>query len=235
MRGGRRKLPWIGIMVALLLLGGSAGALFLSPWLKIARVSVAGAEKLGATAVVEAAELVGKNILFVDVGAVERSLKGRLPMIGEVTLSRIFPDAVSLTVKERQPWANWQVGNKKWVIDEEGLVVAPSPRPELPTIRDMDNVAVQAGGQVDATPLPLVKRLLEALPQEAGLKAASFEYLRNGGLVVITDKGLRARFGGDEDFDYKLAVWKGLLAKRAAGEVAFQHVDLRFGYRPFLR
>lgn len=234
-RERRRKLPWVWAIVTLLVLGGLAWALLLSPWFKIAKVSVTGIEKLDGAAIAEAAGIMDTSILLVDANAMERALKGRFPLIREATLNRFFPNEVVITVKERRPWADWQVADKKWVIDEDGVVIAASARSELPTIVDMDRVAVQLGDQVDATSLPLAKRLIEALPKEVGAKAASFEYLRNGGLVVITDKGWRARFGNAEDWEYKLAVWKSLLSKRAAGEIAFQHVDLRFGYRPFVR
>ncbi len=235
MTGNRRKLPWLRAITALLLATGIAGIVLFSPWLKVAKVSVQGNEKLDATAIAEAAEIMGDNILFVNANSVERSLKERLSMIRSAAVSRIPFNEVIVTIKERQPWAAWQVGTQKWTIDEEGVVIAASAPAGLPVIKDMDNVAVQLGAQVDATSLPLAKKLVEALPKELGAKAAGFEYLRHGGLVVITDKGLRARFGDGEDFEYKLAVWKGLLAQKTSGALAFQHVDLRFGYRPFVR
>ncbi len=235
MTGNRRKLPWIWAITALLMVGGIAWIMVFSPWLKVAKVSVQGNERLDAAAIAEAAEIMGDNILFVNANSVERLLKERLSMIRSVAVSRIPFNEVIVTVKERQPWAAWQAGNQNWTIDEEGIVIAASTPPGLPVIKDMDNVAVQLGAQVDATSLPLAKKLIAALPKEVGSKAAGFEYLRHGGLVVITDKGLRARFGDGEDFEYKLAVWKGLLAQRTSGALAFQHVDLRFGYRPFVR
>ena len=114
-----------------------------------------------------------------------------------------------------------------------GEALASDALPEI-CIVHLDGQPLQPVNQVNSEAIRLAYKLTEALPQALGQEAQSFEYLTHGGLVVVTDKGWRARFGDMEDFDFKLAVWSEILASDGL-EVKPQHVDLRFGTRPFYR
>ena len=208
-----------------------------SSYLKISQVTVLGTEQLEAAQVIEATALIGSHILDLDRDQLVQSLE-KWPLVKSATIKWKPPNEVVITIQERQPTASWQVKDTKYIVDDEGFVLseAPSsgPMPEICVIH-LDGQTLEPGSQVNAEAIHLAYKLTETLPQTLGMKAQRFEYLTHGGMVVVTDKGWRARFGDMDDFDFKLAVWKELLAKANQLQMKPQHVDLRFGTRPFYR
>ncbi len=221
-------------LVAIVALGRMA---YNSSYCKVSQVVVLGTEQLSSDQVVDATGLLGSHILDLDRDQVVQSLK-RWPLVKNASVKWKPPNEIVITIQERQAAALWQVADTKYIVDDEGFVLgeAPSsgPVPEFCIIHS-DGQPLQAGHRVDAEAIQLASRLTETLPQTLGMKAQRFEFLTRGGLVVVTDKGWRARFGDMDDFDFKLAVWKELLAEAAQLQMKPQHVDLRFGTRPFYR
>jgi len=208
-----------------------------SSFFKISKVTVLGNQQVEAARVLEAADLIGSHILALDRSQVVESLE-EWPLVKSATIRWQPPGEVAIVIEERQPSALWQVGDSKYIVDDEGIVLSKvaisEPLPEI-CIRQLDGQPLELGSQVDSEAIRLAYKLAETLPQALGAKAQSFEYLTHGGLVVVTDKGWRARFGDMDDFDFKLAVWKEILAKADQVEMKPHHVDLRFGTRPFYR
>jgi hypothetical protein len=119
------------------------------------------------------------------------------------------------------------------LVDPQGYVLSEGNDQELWRIQGLDPGALSET-RVDPGAMRLAVRLTQAVPEALGVPVQSFEYLERAGLVVITNKG-RARFDTEHDFDYKLAVWQSVLAEAAKQRQTVNHVDLRFGRRPFLR
>lgn len=234
---GKRVLKvGLGLIVisAIVILGKLA---YNSSFFKISKVTVLGNEQVEAAQVLEATDLIGSHVLSFNRKQVVESLEG-WPLVKSASIRWKPPGEVVIVIEERQPSALWQVGDSKYIVDDEGIVLSEVPNSEpLPEICivQLDGQPLEAGNQVDSEAIRLAYKLVETLPQALGAKAQSFEYLTYGGLVVVTDKGWRARFGDMEDFDFKLAVWKEILAKADQLEMKPQHVDLRFGTRPFYR
>ncbi|MBI4302258.1 MAG: FtsQ-type POTRA domain-containing protein [Chloroflexi bacterium] len=208
-----------------------------SSLLQVTKVSVVGNSTLKTEAVVAAADLIGKNILTVKGDEVAHSLK-KLPLVEDAHVRRQPWHRVVISIEERQPWGIWQGGKSKYLIDGNGFVIEANPTPasiNLPLIVQLDEMTLKVGDRVDPDAVQLAQKLIYSLPQELGASAQRFEYLGKGGLVVITDKGWRARFGDLDNFEYKLAVWKAILEQGASTKMRPNHVDLRFGTRPFYR
>ena len=222
------------VAMALIGLGVAAITAYASPMWQVTSVEVRGNDLLSAEQITEKAGVLGKSILAVDVKEVEKAITSLGPA-GRVVVSRSFPDRITISVEERPGWGAWQVGQTRYLIDGEGVVLTDKAPPSLPTIRAMDGKPLQSGDRVDGGAVKLAQTLIQVLPQKMGLQARSFEYLSYGGLVVITDAGWRARVGDASDLDYKFAVWKAILDKKGELPIKPVHVDLRFGARPFFR
>ena len=220
-------------VVAGVIMGGIM--LYNSSFLEISQVTVTGNQRLSASQIAEASGLEGQNILTADINKATDTVR-QIQMVRKATLERKLPNEVTISIEERKPYAVWQVKDKRYTIDDEGVVLnLPSPKEGLITIEEVNGEPLTLESQVDARMVPLADRLIQRLPQEIGAKAQRFEYVKNGGLVVVTDKGWRARFGDEHDFDFKLATWKAILDQAAKTKTRVNHVDLRFGTRPFTR
>lgn len=237
LRAGKRVLKVsLGLIIisAIVVLGRMA---YNSSFFKVSQVTVSGNQQLEAAQLIEATDLIGSHVWDLDRNQVTNSL-GKWPLVKSVTVKWNPPNTVVIVIQERQPAAIWQVGDAKYIVDDEGFVLSEAPLSgTLPgiCIVHLDGQPLEPGSQVDSEAISLAYKLTEVLSQAIGAKAQRFEYLTHGGLVVVTDKGWRARFGDMDDFDFKLAVWKELLAKANQLKMKPQHVDLRFGTRPFYR
>ena len=237
LKAGKRLLKVCLGVIALSAIVALGRTGYNSSYLKVSQVTVLGVQQLEAAQVIEATDLIGSHILDLDRDHLVQTLE-EWPLVKSATIRWKPPNQVVITLEERQPAAAWQVRDTRYIVDSDGFVLSeatPSgPMPEI-CITHLDGQPLEPGKQVDAEAIRLAYKLVETLPQALGMKAQRFEYLTHGGLVVVTDKGWRARFGDMDDFDFKLALWKELLAKADQLPMKPQHVDLRFGTRPFFR
>jgi cell division protein FtsQ len=179
--------------------------------------------------------LIGENVLTLPVGQIQATLTED-PWLRSVEVKRQLPNRVTLQVEERVPAAVWDGKGGRYLADADGTLLDPAPpKTDLPVVRDLDGPVRIPGDRLGTDAAGVAAKLVKALPETIGQRAKTFEYVRNGGLVVETDKGKRARLGDGADIDYKLAVWKALLLRGDTEKLVVGHVDLRFGDRPFFR
>lgn len=209
---------------------------FSSPLLKVAKVTIIGNHLFKSEDVAAISELVGKNILTIDTWAITRAVE-QAPLVRRAVVSRQYStQELVIFIEERQPYAVWEVKNARYLVDDEGVIFQQASSPNgLPVIMDMDGQPLELGTTVDPKSVQLAWKLTETLPRDMSTRVKSFEYLRRGGIVAITENGMRARFGDGDDFDFKVATWKAILESASQAKVKFNHADLRFGSRPFIR
>jgi cell division protein FtsQ len=105
----RRRLPrrraLVLLAVATVVLGTGLGwLLYGSPWLRTEHVSVSGTRVLTPERVRSTARVpLGSALLSVDTDAIEARLRGELPRIDTVEVSRSWPHGITLKVTERVP------------------------------------------------------------------------------------------------------------------------------------
>ncbi len=103
----------------------------------------------------------GRNLVVLDLTPMAQKLRG-LAWIDRVTLSKRFPDGLSVQIGERAAVAVWKSKGGLWWLDAQGLPIAPyDPR------SDPADYVVVSGGEKD---LPDAVGLLE------DLRARSPEY-----------------------------------------------------------
>jgi cell division protein FtsQ len=224
-----RRLAFLALLVAL---GAGGWWLIQSPLLRIQEVTVEGTRLLDPEEVAAAADLGGASILFPDTGGARQRIESQ-PMVKSVTFERAWPRGMRIIVQERRPWGFWEAQNRRYVIDEDGVVLERVlPDEGAPVIRQLDATqSLQAGDRVDSDAVDLARQLAEAAPQHLGLAVATMEYSESDGLTAVFEGGLRVTFGDGRDFDYKMAALKALLERTQQQGVEVRAVDLRFGQR----
>jgi cell division protein FtsQ len=224
-----RRLALLALLVAV-----AVGGWWLvqSPLLRIQEVTVEGTRLLDPEELAAAANLRGASILFPDTGGARQRIESE-PMVKNVTFERDWPQGMRIIVQERRPWGFWEVQGRRYVIDEDGVVLERVlPDEGAPIIRDLDATHyLQAGDRVDSDAVALAGQLAEAAPQTLGLALATVEYRELDGLTAVFEGDLRVTFGDGSDFDYKMAALKALLEQTQQQGVGVSTVDLRFGRR----
>src|SRR2546423_1232538 len=83
-----------------------------------------------------------------------------------------------VVVTERLPWGYWQVGDARYVVDNEGVVLAPAALPDgSPVIKDLSNpVRLVPGDHVDLDAVTLTQSLVTQVPGTLAENIAGVEY-----------------------------------------------------------
>jgi cell division septal protein FtsQ len=157
-----------------------------------------------------------------------------LPLVKSVHIEREWPQGIRIVIEERQPWAYWQVGDRQYVIDQDGIVLADVPPAEgALVVLDLTNpVRLVPGDRVDADAVELTRLLAQRVPEILALTPVGFEYSSEKGLALTADAGYRVVIGDSQNIDYKLAVWKKIEEKLGREGMSGHVLDLRFEDRP---
>ncbi|MER6047108.1 FtsQ-type POTRA domain-containing protein [Streptomyces sp. NPDC001793] len=130
-RPGRRGVI-IAVVLAALLGGFGAWALYGSDWLRLEGVRATGTDVLTPEQVVAAASApMGAPLASVDTDAVRRRLLARLPRLKSVDITRSWPHTLGLEVTERTPELLLRANGKFVEVDGEGVrfaTVSHAPR-----------------------------------------------------------------------------------------------------------
>jgi cell division septal protein FtsQ len=176
-----------------------------------------------------AAAVEGRQIWQVRAPAVAAAVEG-VPGVKAAHVQRSLPNRVRVAVEERVPAAIWRAAGADLVVDDDGVVLDAPVMGGLPAIHYLDGVSgLGVGSRVDGDAVRLAGYLAAAIPAAAGQRVARFEYSGTGGLDVVTDRGLRVRFGGGHDVEYKLELWRTIADQAAKDKIPYTEIDLRFG------
>lgn len=123
-RRSRRWTRVVGLSLALLL--GSLGLVrFLGGSLfAVKRFEISGNRRARAEELLSALEPWRlRNLVVLDLAPIAERLS-REPWVERVTLSKRFPDGLSVRIEERRPVALWKESGRLWWIDQGGRAVA---------------------------------------------------------------------------------------------------------------
>jgi cell division septal protein FtsQ len=252
----RKRRRWISSGIAVILLAVAAVAAARSPLFAISEIRVVGVSGEQAVEVRELMPIaLGENLLTADLGHAQRRLEG-LPWVRAVQVVRHPPSAVELRVEVRQPVAVVRLASALWMVDAEGVVLAPGAKPGLVEIDAPNSVLPGVGIAASdaavrnalAVHAALPPRLSSAVdrydaPSQRGLRAHLMlpNRLRESGpqrgqhdALSPTTPGIWVRFGTDERSNEKARVLGALLKQvwQAQGRIA--EIDVRAPDNPVL-
>jgi cell division protein FtsQ len=210
----RAARPWLLALAVLAVLGGLYAVVFATPLLGVADVRVRGVHLLTADEVRAAVAVrPGTPLARVDLAAVTRRVD-RLSPVARATVSRDWPDALTVRVVERTPAAAVPVGGGFTIVDADG--VAFDSVPQRPA--GLPVVAVPAPGPSDPTTRAALT-VLGALTPE--LRAALVSLVADAPTRIRLElSGGRSIIWGDASASVaKAQTVTGLLAARGKGKV----------------
>jgi cell division septal protein FtsQ len=198
---------------------------------QIVGVDVRGVRSVSEAEVRELAGMfTGQNVFRVDLDAATRRALAN-PWVREVRIERSLPSRISMIIVERAPRAVLQAVNGRYLIDGEGVVIAPVPKEgpvneRLPVIAVRDSRAIPgealaAGAVTEA--LKLAAELAERGgwdPAAVTVKADSPETLA----VVYADHEFRI---GSGNYDEKLKRLGEIVADMRQRGLEYSYVELR--------
>jgi len=191
--------------------GASAWLLF-SPWLSVDRVETEGIISSSANSILaESGVRAGMAMILVDPGKVESRLL-QDPWIAQATVSRAWPDLVTVHVEERFPvaWVRSAEGWARRALDGVALPSAPEPDDSMGRIEMSDL------GESEATSSP---ELLGALEFMSALDSDLHDgavVSRQDGVLWATVAGFEVRLGRSTEMTQKALSLAALLEEGLA-------------------
>lgn len=187
----------------------------------------------------EVRSLLGKsftqdNLLTLDTGKLASSLIALDPELKAVTIERLWPHAIRVTVTQKQPALGWSTGNQSYLLDRDGTVIGTlSAGSTLPLVVDGNNLPVQKGQQVvTASFVTFCTDLLADLPSTGitptGLRVQDTTF----DLYVQTNKHYELIFDTTRPAADEVADLKTVLAT-LAGKAPSQYIDMRISGKAY--
>ncbi len=149
--------------------------------------------------------IAGSNVFGLDTVPLEAAL-GTLPAVASADVSVSLPDAaVVVRIEERRPVLAWQVADRRFLVDREGVVFASvevkaALAAGVAVVEDRRQGSANLlviGGRIDAVDLDVATRLGSLTPADVGSSAAhlSVAATESDGFVVIAPGAWTAVFG----------------------------------------
>lgn len=138
----KNKFFWI-IFVFLVIGGSIFYSLLFIDFFQIKKITISGEEKVSNTEIKSVIENdITKKVLFfktnsiflANLNKISRDLLGKFPQIGKVEIKKIYPDSVTLQVKERKEVGLFCRENSCFLLDNEGVIFENS-RENLPLLK----------------------------------------------------------------------------------------------------
>lgn len=203
---GRKRLIWVAIAAAILLVLVGAVAVLASSMFDVRTIDVQGAvytDPAELSAVID--DLRGDAILLVDTRQVERRLEN-IPWVESARVSTQFPHRVFIDIRERTPIATFAGSDGRYrVIDRDGRVL------DVVDGIPIDYMLVTGAnpdveqGQFAGRPFASAAQLAIALPSEIRALTDSIGVDATAGSLTMELRGeIKVQLGSSSDMSSKL-------------------------------
>lgn len=144
------------------------------------RLEIDGAILTSEAAIRERLELVeGQNLFEIATEPLEARIR-EIPAVAAVDISLGLPDTVAVQIVERVPILVWQIGERRLLVDDSGLLFArldkspPASVADLPVVLDAraNSVKLAVGLPIDPVDLDAATRLASLTPAAVGSAAS---------------------------------------------------------------
>lgn len=193
------------VWARLLILGLLAMLLYIAfgtSWFYIYDVEVQGAQRLSKEELYHLSNLEALSVFWLNPQAVARRLEAE-PLVARAHVALRPPSHVTIHVEERLPLAVWQTGNQSLFVDEQGVLFGlRGDASEYLVIRDLRDVPVEGGQQVDEVVVRTAWELAQLIPERR-----AFDWEPGVGLSFVTEGGWRVTFGDYTRLSAKVAAF----------------------------
>lgn len=185
------------------------------------------------------------NFFLVQPRDLEERLRLEYPLLASVSVTRIFPNSLSVEVSEREKIILWNSSDESYLIDGEGVArnsaqaLLPENAPYVFFITDMSNKKVTSGEKVFDTSYGVFAiRINELFSQQLGLTLESRYTTASrfaDELRAKTNEGWEVYFGTTIPIESSLSTLKLLFEKELPQErrAHLAYIDLRAENRAY--
>lgn len=223
--GTRLSSPWFLVVVFFFLT--SVFVFLRSPFFSVKNYVINGACRVSHAEIIARCTQKSDNIFDLDLDKMEKAIQSS-PWIKQARCTRKFPDTLVIDILERKPAAFAPVGNKTWLIDEEGRVLQEDDGVFTDLIALTGVQGVLSPGQFLGPQYEWALKVIRGLGPLARNKAIEVN-VEDGECSLILDDGCVVFLGGYEsNSEFKLELLESILKElEQRGQLA-EYIDLRF-------
>lgn len=187
---------------------------------KVKRIEISGNHELQEEELLNIVGVpLGSNIFALRSWEVEKRLE-ELPQIKEAKVRKVFPYLLQIEIKERQPEAWVEIGDRAFCVDEEGVEIPASSSAELVKIRLSENRKSLLLESLD---------LIKSWKKEFGLPLSAVVVENDRLFILQLQNGIFIKCEGVNNLKKKSAILKPYLRDISVKYLDVGGFDLRVG------
>lgn len=247
-RGLKRKfILFLKIIAILALLGGlvvSFNYLYNSRYFRIKTINVTGNSHYSSEQIIKVAKVaIGANIFEINKKNIEDKLASELIWVKSISLKKIFPDKIEISITERKPFIRLVYGGKYFLLDEEAVVLSEITADEMSLysgyllVKNGIKFYPETGEKIAKKSILSAADIYKALDVEIK-KIIKEAYISNGAssdIILMTVDGKQIIFGTSDKIIDKNAILRQILIKINENKVSYTVIDLRNIENPVIK
>ncbi|MBU2595588.1 FtsQ-type POTRA domain-containing protein [Patescibacteria group bacterium] len=171
------------------------------------------------------------NIFLYQGADIAAKIKENFPLISEVRVQKGIPDTIRVVIQEREPVIVWQTGNKKYLVDKEGLSYLEADAnnsKDLPIVIDSQNLPVKLSDKVASSKfLDFFREIVEKFSPRSNLKIKELKINETTfDLSVVTTDGFVVFFDTQRSAETELDDLRRVMT-HLKGAKPKEYIDLR--------
>ena len=212
-----------------------ATVFLMSVFLRISDVSVEGNEHYTDSEIIRAIDIEqGDNLFFFDRFAAISRVFAKLPYVEEVSVKRLLPGKVVITVRECKALAYIAVGDENWTIDRSCKVLGKATDNELGALIRVDGIdpgTLLIGERLttsdgDDTPVSFLADVLRQIQgRNLSEHISSMDFSDLVGAKLRYGTRFTVIIGGSSNVDHKFAMLMSVLEQLKEGDVGIINVS----------
>jgi cell division protein FtsQ len=243
----RKFILFLKIIAILLLLGGLVfgfNYLYNSKYFKIKTVIVTGNSHYSSGQIIKAADVaVGANIFEINKKNIEDKLAAELTWISSISLRKVFPDKIEISITERKPYIRLVYGGKYFILDKEAVVLdeisvdQSSLYSGYLLVNNGIKFYPEIGEKIAKKSILSAADIYDALDVELKsiIKEAFISSGTNSDIILITFDNKQIIFGTSDKIVDKNAILRQILIQIHEDEITYSVIDLRNIENPVIK
>ncbi len=219
MRRRRRLMPVY--MVTVLLLTVCLGvALSMTVFFNVTTIELSGSapQYTPDEIVIAGSVYKGDNLLKLDTEQIEKNIESELIYVESATVTKKYPDAVTIEVKECRESYNIFFDNGILLTSESGKIIANSAEAadNLPVIYGFNPVVLSPGQHVsssDSTKNEIFEAFSKIMNMELGIPITSIDMSDKYNIVVVFDNRIEFSMGNWNEISYKITLAEAVITR----------------------
>jgi cell division septal protein FtsQ len=218
---------------------------FTSSAFRIEQVNVVGTHNSALIGAIQRMGMQGQNIFTVNASGITSRVDAS-PLVASSSLSKDWPNHLTVTVVERIPVLLWQTKHGTYSVDDSGVVIAPlsdtANANSLMTVVDVRNSGngqvLNPGVRLNKDDIAFAADVFHSLPSVVGITTFKLRYdatTSGGTYIVVSPDGWLAYLGSTHDtnpLDNRLTELQQIVRMAQQQQMNLATIDLRYGLRP---